>query len=705
MTGGGKGKGRQPAASRFAGDRMTAETAEVMVETETVTPDKKITAAFNTNIGKWDQSHNLFYRLTTFSDAEIKNADLQMIAEFRQMRGQGLSRQRLTPDEVAFLRDIKVAATEEVKKHPGLTQDVAETLVFAARTVGLDSGEYVQKLIDTDGNIRNLPADQVTKAGPSKFDVNTWLSMIKKHGAEHGLGYFADKIELREDGGPGNLVVNVEDPRVLRQIVALRNNPRLSAIMGAHAIEDDKEREAAGGVQPKVWYRGVNYNNDPEVLENQRNLQALGFDIGARADGVNGPLTMASTREFMQMYSLTDKAQVNDKLQQVVDEMKLVAGEYDFNGKKVPPKAPARQGKTSAGTDFNAAAATSAVPENSIESANTVKLSVKDAFALKLAAEKSNMPFDTLLRIVIAERAFEQQSGKTNRSPGLFHISDGNWLMTVAQHGDKYGLGDIVKQMQVTRNEENEVTQVIVADPIIRQHILDLRKDPRVSALLGAERAKEYPIQLDIAESYLGMNETRDNAALRGFFKKGGINHDPATTAWCGVFVNSVMDSLGLPKTTAVAGARSFSNENYGTAVISESDMAKLKAAPPAKKEQLLRSLAASIEPGDIVMFRRKTDDDPTGSWAGHVAFVKDVYKVDNVWKIEYLGGNQGGGAGLGGGSAQGGAVTVSDPVPLESVLTIRRPPPIPGLTEALRLDAASESPRVTAQPVTIPSR
>lgn len=677
---------------------MTEEAAEAMVTQETVTPDKKITAAFNTNMGKWDQSHNLFYRLNTFSDAEIKNADLQMIAEFRQMRGQGLSRQKLTPEEVAFLREIKAEAATEVKKHPGLTQDVAETLVFAARTVGLDSAEYVQKLIDTDGNILGLPPEQVTKAGPSKFDVNSWLAVIKQHGAEHGLGYFADKIELREDGGPANLVVNVEDPRVLRQIVALRNNPRLSAIMGAHAIEDGKEREAVGGVQPKVWYRGVDYNTNPEVLDNQKNLQALGFDIGARADGVSGPLTLASTREFMQMYGITDRAQAHDKLQQVVDEMKAVAGEYDFNGKKVPPKAPARQGKTRTGTDFNAAAATTATPENSVETTNTVKLSVKDAFALKLASEKSNMPFDTLLRIVIAERAFEQQSGKTNRSPGLFHINDGNWLMTVAQHGDKYGLGDIVKQMNVSKDASGKVTQVIVNDPIIRQHILDLRKDPRVSALMGAERAKEYPIQLDIAESYLGMNETRDNAALRGFFKKGGITHDPASTAWCGVFINSVMDSLGLPKTDAVAGARSFSNEEYGTAVITEANMAKLKAQPTAKKNQQLAELAANIKPGDIVMFRRKTEDDPTGSWAGHVAFVKRVYQEGGVWKIDYLGGNQGGGAGLGGGSAQGGAVTIAEGVSLESVLTIRRPPPIPGLTEALRLDATSATSRTITQ-------
>ncbi|MEZ0259596.1 MAG: hypothetical protein ACAH80_01215 [Alphaproteobacteria bacterium] len=683
---------------------MTEDAAEAMVVAETVTPDKKITAAFNTNMGKWDQSHNLFYRLNTFSDAEIRNADLQMIAEFRQMRGQGLSRQRLTPEEVAFLREIKADAADEVKKHPGLTQDVAETLVFAARTVGLDRAEYVQKLIDTDGNILGLPADQVTKAGPSKFDVNSWLKVIKQHGAEHGLGYFADKIDLKEDGGPANLVVNVEDPRVLRQIVALRNNPRLSAIMGAHAIEDGKEREAAGGVQPKVWYRGVNYNNDPEVLENQRNLQALGFDIGPRADGVNGPLTLASTREFMQMYNITDKQQANDKLEQVVNEMKAVAGEYDFNGKKVPPKPPARQTKTRAGAQFNGAAAVPAVPETSVETTNTVKLSVKDAFALKLASEKSNMPFDTLLRIVIAERAFEQQAGKTSRSPGLFHINDGNWLMTVAQHGEKYGLGDIVKQMSVTKDPATgKVTQVIVNDPIIRQHILDLRKDPRVSALMGAERAKEYPIQLDIAESYLGMNEQKDNAALRGFFKKGGITHDPASTAWCGVFINSVMDSLGLPKTNGVAGARSFSNEEYGTAVITEANMAKIKTQPTAKKNQQLAELAANIKPGDIVMFRRKTEDDPTGSWSGHVAFIKRVYQEGGTWKIDYLGGNQGGGAGLGGGSAQGGAVTVAEGVSLENVLTIRRPPPIPGLTEALRLDAASTTPRATTQPAARP--
>lgn len=132
---------------------------------------------------------------------------------------------------------------------------------------------------------------------------------------------------------------------------------------------------------------------------------------------------------------------------------------------------------------------------------------------------------------------------------------------------------------------------------------------------------------MSIASAMLGKREGPERAALAEYLKNGGVNLDPATTAWCAAFVNSSLEQAGL-KGTGSNMARSFLN--YGEAT-----------DKPQK--------------GDIAVFSR---GDPNGPY-GHVGFF-DSLNPDGTIKI--LAGNQ------------GNAVAYGD-LPAESLLGYRRAP------------------------------
>lgn len=112
---------------------------------------------------------------------------------------------------------------------------------------------------------------------------------------------------------------------------------------------------------------------------------------------------------------------------------------------------------------------------------------------------------------------------------------------------------------------------------------------------------------LSLAAKQLGMSETTQRQALQEYMSNGGVNLDPAVTAWCAAYVNATLQQAGYEGTGSNM-ARSFLE--WGEAV-----------------EQPQR--------GDLAVFSR---GDPSGPY-GHVGFF-DGYNPDGSLRI--LGGNQG---------------------------------------------------------------
>jgi hypothetical protein len=70
--------------------------------------------------------------------------------------------------------------------------------------------------------------------GLYQFVSQTWLSTMKAHGAEHGLGAYADQIERSPSGH-----FSVSDPAQQSAILALRNDPKIAASMAAELTADN----------------------------------------------------------------------------------------------------------------------------------------------------------------------------------------------------------------------------------------------------------------------------------------------------------------------------------------------------------------------------------------------------------------------------------------------------------------------------------
>lgn len=153
---------------------------------------------------------------------------------------------------------------------------------------------------------------------------------------------------------------------------------------------------------------------------------------------------------------------------------------------------------------------------------------------------------------------------------------------------------------------------------------------------------------MELAASLIGKGEVPDRAVIQEYLQNGGINLDPATTAWCAAYVNATLGQAGYEGTGSNM-ARSFLN--YGEAV----------DAP---------------QRGDLAVFSR---GDPNGPY-GHVGFF-DTINPDGT--IRVLGGNQ------------GDAVSYSN-YPADRLLGYRRPVPLSGSAEAVT--AMGEEGQVPAQ-------
>ncbi len=104
------------------------------------------------------------------------------------------------------------------------------------------------------------------------------------------------------------------------------------------------------------------------------------------------------------------------------------------------------------------------------------------AYVLANAGNRSGVDFDYLLQTAIRESSLNPQArASTSSATGLFQFLDATWLQAMKQHGPRLGYAEYADQIQIDGNG-----RYLVDDPEARAQILELRKDPQVSADLAA---------------------------------------------------------------------------------------------------------------------------------------------------------------------------------------------------------------------------
>jgi|GEM_PF-625416 len=114
-------------------------------------------------------------------------------------------------------------------------------------------------------------------------------------------------------------------------------------------------------------------------------------------------------------------------------------------------------------------------------SVNGYQASDRVGNALKSAAQSTGVDFDYLVKTAYRESSFRPNlSADTSSATGLFQFIEQTWLSTVKSDGAQFGLSSEANAIHKGRDGKYNV-----ADPERRQQILDLRKDPVLSANLA----------------------------------------------------------------------------------------------------------------------------------------------------------------------------------------------------------------------------
>jgi len=112
---------------------------------------------------------------------------------------------------------------------------VQNAIASASASTGVDFKYlYHQARIESNFNA-NAQASTSSASGLYQFTSQTWLGMIKTHGAEHGLTWAANAITRDANGH-----YSVSDETTKQEILALRQSPETSAAMAGEYASDNK---------------------------------------------------------------------------------------------------------------------------------------------------------------------------------------------------------------------------------------------------------------------------------------------------------------------------------------------------------------------------------------------------------------------------------------------------------------------------------
>lgn len=191
---------------------------------------------------------------------------------------------------------------------------------------------------------------------------------------------------------------------------------------------------------------------DPIVKQQQKDLLTLGFDIG-KADGFKGARTRQAIAEFRALYLPDSGEHVNDAALAA-----LISNYANL----------ARSDASRFGVDHGIVA------------------------AIRLSSIRTGVDFSYLMKLAAAESNFKPNSkSATSSATGIYQFTRDTWLNTLKIYGDKYGvIGDYAEHIDHYETIYG-YQRPRVRDKAMYKHLLELRKNPRVSAIMAAEMVRD----------------------------------------------------------------------------------------------------------------------------------------------------------------------------------------------------------------------
>jgi hypothetical protein len=218
------------------------------------------------------------------------------------------------------------------------------------------------------------------------------------------------------------------------------------------------------------------YGFDPLVKEQQKNLLTLGFEVG-EADGFYGPSTRRAIAEFRALYLPDSAKQLKDD--DLASTMEIYANL-------------ARSDAARYGIDHGIVA------------------------AIRLSSVRTGVDFSYLMKLAATESNFEPASqSATSSATGMYQFTHDTWLNTLKKHGAKYGLvTDYAAKIEYYVNPRTGSQRPFLRDKATYEHLLELRKNPRISAMMAAEMVLDN--QQKLVDSF-GREPTQTDLYLTHF--------------------------------------------------------------------------------------------------------------------------------------------------------------------------------------------
>jgi hypothetical protein len=137
--------------------------------------------------------------------------------------------------------------------------------------------------------------------------------------------------------------------------------------------------------------------------------------------------------------------------------------------------------------------------------------------AIERAAARTSVDFSYLFNQAKVESGLNPAAkARTSSATGLFQFIEQTWLDTVKKHGSSHGLDWAAGAIRCGADGRYSV-----ADPGMRQAILDLRKDPEAASAMAAEFARDNKSAL---EGKLGRPAESVDLYLAHFLGAGGAS-------------------------------------------------------------------------------------------------------------------------------------------------------------------------------------
>jgi len=121
-----------------------------------------------------------------------------------------------------------------VSVHPVQSGRIQQAIAYAANATGIDFDYLLGQAKVESGLNASARAGSSSASGLYQFIESSWLAVVKKHGAEHGLGWAADAT------GTSGGRYSVADGATRQAILALRNDPAAASLMAAEHASDNK---------------------------------------------------------------------------------------------------------------------------------------------------------------------------------------------------------------------------------------------------------------------------------------------------------------------------------------------------------------------------------------------------------------------------------------------------------------------------------